>query len=161
MNAIKRSYLVVALAALALSGCSRAEHLPRTEQTVSGVTIEIGIVPASQLGESPHQMGSSSPKTVASEASQSPPLSHLTVALLDMKSGKHITDARIQVGVGHNANEAEPSQWLQAMPINGMMSYGGLIDLTGGGPWHIHLRIYRSGAAKPIDAVFGYQSPED
>lgn len=155
MFSIRRYSIVLVLAALALSGCSR--HLPTSEQTVSGVRIDIGIVPASQAAV--ESMGSSSAR-MTREASQNAGLSHLTVALFDANTGSRITNARVEAGVGANMLDAEPTQWLQSMPINGMMSYGGLFQMTGGGKWHIHLRVYLAGSARPIDAVFGYE-PSD
>lgn len=151
MLAVRRYYPVMVLAAIALSGCSR--HLHTNEQTVSGVRIDIGIVPASQAAVA--KMGSNS-AGMTQEASQNPTLSHLTVALFDAKTGERITNARVEAGVGANMLDAEPTQWLRSMPINGMMTYGGLFQM-GGGEWHIHLRIYLFGTARPIDAVFGYQ----
>ena len=156
MFSFRRYYPVLALAVVALPGCSR--NLPANEQTVSGVRIDIGIVPASQASAA--NMGSSSAAGMTQEASQNPASSHLTVALFDAKTGERITNARVEAGVGANMLDAEPTQWLQSMPINGMMSYGGLVPMAGSGKWHVHLKIYLAGSSQPIDAVFGYQQPD-
>lgn len=156
MFSVRRYYPVLVLAAIALPGCSR--HLPANEQTVSGVRVEIGLVPASKASTA--NMGSGSGAGMAQEVSQHPTSSHLTVALFDAKTGERITNARVEAGVGANMLHAEPTQWLQAMPINGMMSYGGLVPITSGGKWHLHLKIYLAGSTQPIDAVFGYEQPD-
>lgn len=156
MLSVRRYYPVIVLAAIALPGCSRT--LPSDEQTVSGVRINIGIVSASQA--STENMGSGSAAGMTQEASEHADSSHLTVSLFDAKTGERITNARIEAGVGAHMLDAEPTQWLQPMPINGMMTYGGLVPMSGSGKWHVHLKIYLAGSTQPIEAVFGYQQPD-
>ena len=154
MFSIRRNLPVLAVAVIALAGCSR--DLPVHEQTVSGVRIEIGVVSAPQAATA--SMGSSS--AMSQEALHKPASSHLTVALFDAKTGERITNARIEAGVGANILDAEPTQWLEPMPIAGMMTYGGLVPISHGGKWHIHLKVYLAGSAHPIEAVFGYQKSD-
>ena len=156
MSASKLSFIGVAIVAAVLAGCAKTPRLPGYEQTVSGVTIDIGVMPGQNVA--PHRMGAAGAGSVGLEMNQNPTLKHLTVALFDAKTGRRITDARVEAGVGTSSSNDAPTQWLQAMPIGGMMSYGGLFPLTGRQLWRIHLRIYLAGSGKPVDAVFGYQS---
>lgn len=158
-NLTNSAWLLLFVAAAFLAGCGPGTSaLPHNEQTVAGVTIDLGVLPAA-LAQG-HPMASNEPGVLSSAASQNPAAHHLVVALFDAKSGARITDARIRAGVGDRSYNHEPDQWLSAMTINGMMTYGAFFAMEGEGPWRIHLEISRPGLAKPIEASFAYEHPE-
>ena len=157
MNLRQLSGAPLALAIILLAGCgNEVSKLPRDEQTVGGITIDLGVMPAALVQG--HSMGPGAPGA-ASGAAQNPAAHHIVVALFDATTGGRITDARIRAGVGDRSYNHEPDQWLAEMPVNGMMTYGGYFPMGQEGLWRIHLEIYRPGVANPIEANFAYEHP--
>lgn len=145
---------VVAFSAL-VAGCGDASPLPRNTQTVGGMTIDLGVVPAELVkGHStePHDPGALHGGTPADSSSH-----HIVVALFDAKTGARITDARIHAGVGDRSYNHKPDTWLEPMRINDTLTYGNFFLMQGPGEWRIHLEIFRPGLALPVEADFGYE----
>ncbi len=147
---------VLAFAALGV-GCGRDNALPRSEQTVDGMTVDLGVVPAELIrGHSvtpgdPGALHGGTPKDIGSH--------HIIVALFDAASGARITDARIRAGVDTRGNDRQPDIWLEPMQINGTLTYGQFFLIQAPGLWRIHLEIYRPGVPKPSRADFAYEHP--
>jgi hypothetical protein len=142
--------------ALVVAGCSqRNSALPRDTQTVDGMTIYIGVIPAELVqGHStepgdPNALHGGTPKNSSSH--------HLVVALFDAKTGARIGDARIKAGIGDRSYNHEPEKWLEPMQINGTMTYGNFFLTPGSGQWRIHLNIQRPGIAHSSAADFAYE----
>jgi hypothetical protein len=162
VNTLRHRIFISLLVAVGvvLVGCSHeAADLPRNSQTVGGMTIEVGVLPAELIQG--HLTAPGEPKALHGGT---PPYSkshHLVVALFDAKTGARITDARIRAGVGNRSYNHEPDKTLEPMEMNGAMSYGNFFLLQGEGVWHIHLEILRAGATRAVQADFAYEHPSD
>lgn len=150
----------VGMGTLGIAGCSQpTSSLPRDTQTIDGMSIYIGIIPAELVrGDStesgdPNALHGGTPKNSSSH--------HLVVALFDAKTGARIADARIKAGVGDRSYNHEPDTVLEPMQINGTITYGAFFLMQGAGPWRIHLDIQRPGIARSSEADFGYEHPPD
>lgn len=144
--------------ALVMVGCSPStSSLPRNTQTVDGVTIDIGVVPAELVQGHSIELGD--PKALHGGTPKNSSSHHLIVALFDAKSGARITDARIKAGVGNRSYNHEPDTWLEPMQINGTTTYGNFVLMPGEGVWRIHLEVLRAGAQRSIEADFAYEHP--
>ncbi len=148
--------LVVAIGAL-VAACSHNTDLPRNTQTVDGMTIELGVLPAELIQG--HRTAPGDPNALHGGTPPNSSSHHLVVALFDAKTGTRITDARIRAGVGNRSYNHEPDRLLEPMKVNGAMSYGNFFLLQGEGVWHIHLEILRAGAPRPVQADFAYERP--
>lgn len=139
---------------LLVSGCSDNADLPRSTQTVDGMTIELGVVPAESVKK--HATAPSDPGALHGGTLPYSSSYHIVVALFDAKSGARITDAQVRAGAGDRSYNHEPDTTLEPMEINGAMSYGNFFLMQGAGVWRIHLEIRRPGMANPVEADFGY-----
>lgn len=141
----------------ALVGCSQDRDLQRNEQTVDGVTIDLGVLPAALVMG--HSTASGDPNAMHGGTPPNQESHHIVVALFDAKSGARISDARIRAGVGNRSYDHEPDTWLEPMQIAGSTTYGNFFPMQGEGLWRIHLEIYRAGLPKPLRAEFAYEHP--
>jgi hypothetical protein len=140
----------------AVTACSGNRNLPRYEQTVDGMTIDLGAMPAELVRG--HTMNPEGPNahggTQAYQGSH-----HIVVALFDARTGTRIANARVRAGVGDQSYNHEPDTWLEPMEVAGKMTYGNFFPMPGPGLWRIHLEIHRPGTAKATEADFAYEHP--
>jgi hypothetical protein len=142
-----------------ISGCSDYGDLPRNMQTVDGLTVYLGVMPAELVQG--HSTVPGDPQALHGGTPQNRSSHHIVVALFDAKTGVRITDARIRAGVGDRSYNHEPDRSLEPMQIEGMMSYGNFFPMQGAGTWRIHLEILWAGASHPIEADFAYEQVPD
>jgi len=118
------------------------------KQTVDGVAIYIGIVPAELVRGHPpeHPEGAMHGGPRFNE-------SHLTVALFDAKSGKRIGNAVITARVS-DSRGVNAQRKLESMLIADSLTYGNYFPMTDAGPFRIELEIIVPGMKKPIRALF-------
>lgn len=158
----RHAFRIVAVlcGALTVVGCGPSvSSLPRNTQTVNGMTIDIGVIPAELVQG--HSIEPGDPKALHGGTPKDSSSHHLIVALYDAKTGARIADARIKAGVGNRSYNHEPDTWLEPMQIDGTTTYGNFFLLQGEGVWRIHLEILRAGAPRPIEADFAYEHPPD
>ena len=141
----------------ALTACSRDNDLPRNEQTVSGITIDLGVLPAELVRG--HSTALGHPNALHGGTLSNAGSHHIVVALFDAMTGARITDARIRAGVGNRSYNHESEESFEPMQIAGVTTYGGFFLMQREGTWRIHLEIYRPGSAKPVEADFAYEHP--
>lgn len=156
-----RSVLSVAIvvSAIGASGCDQGSQLPRNSQTVDGMTIDLGVMPAELVQGHSTKLGD--PKSLHGGTPAYSSSHHIVVALFDASTGERITDARIQAGVGDRSYNHEPGRWLEPMQIAGTTTYGNFFLMQGLGEWRIHLEIHRPGRARPTEADFAYEHMRD
>jgi hypothetical protein len=142
---------------LALAACGSDRDLSRNEQTVGGITIELGVIPAEEVPEYSTKVGD--PNALHGGAPPHSGSHHIVVALFDGKSGARISDARVRAGVGNRSYDHEPDTWLEPMQIAGATTYGNFFAMPGVGLWRIHLEIFPAGARQPVRADFAYEHP--
>jgi len=157
---VHRSALRVALGlGLFLLAACGGNGLPRNTQTVDGVTIYLGVIPAELVQG--HSTTPGDPQALHGGTPPNRGSHHIVVALFDAKTGARITDAQIGAGVGDRSNTHAPDTVLGPMEINGAMSYGNFFLMQSAGEWRIHLEIRRPGVAHPVDADFSYTHVAD
>jgi hypothetical protein len=155
-----RALAMGVLAAAALStGCGGDSQWPRNEQTVDGMTVDLGVMPAELVRG--HPTAPADPNAMHGGTHKHSGSHHIIVALFDAKSGARISDATIRAGVGNRSYNHEPDTWLEPMQINGTITYGNFFLMPASGLWRIHLQIYRTGVLKPTEATFAYEHPDD
>ncbi|HEU4693441.1 MAG TPA: hypothetical protein VFS23_33995 [Vicinamibacterales bacterium] len=142
--------LVTAVVMAGIAGCGREDILPRSEQTVEGVTVYLGIVPAALIqGHSttpgdPQSLHGGTPSRSASH--------HVMVALFDAVTGARITDARVEARV-EGVPHAKP---LEQMEVNGLMTYGNFFPFEDARVRRIRVEIALPDRAAPLVAQFAY-----
>ena len=149
--------VILVLGVPPLLGCSQDRDLPRNEQTVDGVTIDLGVLPAELVKG--HSTGPGDPNALHGGTPPNRDSHHIVVALFDARTGARIGDARIRAGVGNHSYDHEPDTWLEPMQIASTTTYGNFFLMQGEGLWRIHLEIYRAGKSKPLRAEFAYEHP--
>lgn len=145
------AWLVTAVVMAGVAGCGREDNLPRSEQTVEGVRIYLGIVPAALV-----QGHSTTPGNSQSMHGGTPSGSgshHVMVALFDAVTGARITDARVKAGTGGGPH-GKP---LEPMEVNGLITYGSFFALDDRRVRRIRVEIALPGRAVPIEASFSYR----
>jgi hypothetical protein len=142
-----------------LAGCSDDSRLPRNSQTVDGMTVEMGVLPAELIQGQLTTPGG--PDALHGGTAPDSSSHHIVVAVFDAKTGARITDARIRAGVGNRSYNHEPEKPLEPMEINGAMTYGGFFPMPGQGVWRIHLLVQRIGEPKAVEANFAYEHPSN
>ena len=145
------------LASLLLAACSR--DLPRSMQTVDGMTIYLGVIPAELVRG--HSTAPGDPQALHGGTPLDRSSHHIVVALFDAKSGARVTDAEIRAAVRDRSGSHASDAVLAPMEINGAMSYGNFFLMEGTGLWRIQLEIRRPGAAHPVAADFAYEHKLD
>lgn len=145
---------MLALCVALLSACGGTVEMPRSEQTVGGITVYLGVVPAEIVQGHPLVPGDAQALHGGTPAGRNS--HHVVVALFDAKTGARITDARVRAGFGRQVREHQPLQDLEPMEINGKMSYGGFFLLRETGGLQVHLEIRRDATSRPVTAAFAY-----
>jgi len=145
---------LLALCGALLSACDGAAEMPRNEQTVGGIAIYLGVVPAEIVQRHPLVPGSAQALHGGTPVGRNS--HHVVVALFDAKTGARITDARVRAGFSRRVREHEPLQDLEPMEINGNMSYGGFFLLPETRRLQVHLEIRRDATSRPVTAAFAY-----
>jgi hypothetical protein len=161
VNALRRRNiigLVIVLGSL-IAGCGTPGDLPRNTQTVDGMIVDLGVLPAELVKG--HSTTPGDPNALHGGTPPNSSSHHIVVALFDAKTGARITDARIRAGVGDRSYNHAPDTVLAPMEINGAMSYGAFFLMQGTGVWRIHLEIARPGAVAPVPADFAYEHSPD
>lgn len=148
----RRSARLLAAVAVAAGvlGCARDADLPRSEQTVEGVKIYLGIVPAALVQG--HSTTPGDPQALHGGTPAGSDSNHVMVALFDAASGARITDARVSASIG-GGSAAKP---LEPMEVNGLMTYGNFFALSSPEVRRIHVEILAVGKPAPIEADFAY-----
>jgi len=146
---------IVVLGTLILTACSDSKDLPRNTQTVDGMRIELGVLPAGDVKG--HPIDPKDPAAMHGGAAEYSGSHHLVVALFDAKTGERITNARILARVGERSYSHDTP--LEPMEVNGLVTYGGFFRMPGSSTWRIHLVIERPGVAHVSNADFAYEHP--
>ncbi len=137
-----------------ISTNSFQEALPRNEQTVDGMTIERGVMPAKRVKG--HATAPGYPNAMHGGTPPNSDSNHILVALFDAKTGARNTDAQIRADVGNRWYSHDPDWLLEPMEISGTKSYGNFFSMQDAGIWRIHL-LTRPGIARPVEADFGFE----
>jgi hypothetical protein len=143
--------LLAAIAMAGVLGCGPEGSLPRSEQTVGGVTVYLGIVPAALVQG--HSTTPGDPQALHGGAQPGTGSHHVMVALFNAGTGARITDARVRASVDGRPSEKS----LEPMEVNGLMTYGNFFALGGRGVRRIRVEILRAGKPAPIEADFAYE----
>lgn len=143
-------WAAVAILAVA-AGCAPRADLPRSEQTVEGVAIYLGVVPAAIVQG--HSTIPGDPDALHGGTQSGSASHHVMVALFDADTGARITDARVEAGTegGPHAKPLEP------MEVNGLMTYGNFFAFEERRVRRIRVEIRLPGRAAPIEASFSYR----
>lgn len=142
---------VAAATAALVVGCAREADLPRSEQTVDGVTIYLGVVPAAIVQG--HSTTQGDPQALHGGAPPGSSSHHVMVALFDAASGARITDARVSASVPGQA----PARALEPMEVNGLTTYGNFFLFSGPDVRRIHVEVFPAGRSNSIKADFAYE----
>ena len=119
--------------------------------TVAGVEVYYGMVPAQLAARHPL---SHEERTMHGGVRSGKDAYHLLVALFDA-NGERINAAELQANVAE-LGMAGTTRKLEAMNIDGTVSYGGYFVLSGEGPYRITIEARLPGSARPLEAVFDY-----
>ena len=143
------------LAMLALAQITQPAAASHVDQykLVGGMAVYFGVLPpeivrghALEHPEGPQHGGVARGKTT----------SHVVVALFETRAGRRISDAEVSARVGEIGRTGERKK-LEAMKINGIVSYGNEFAMSAKAPYRIAVEIRTPGAAKPVRAEFEYK----
>ena len=144
------------LAGLALwAGLGGALHAqdPSNYQIVGSVAAYLGVMPAEIIDGHPvshpeTRMHGGPPQNAHSE--------HIVVALFNTPSGTRIEDAKVEATISGVGEVAITPITLEAMPIAGVVTYGGYVRFSGRDTYTIALRISRPGSPIITKISFEY-----
>jgi len=118
---------------------------------VEGMTVYLGVIPASVIREHAKDYPASVSATVVSGPEQR----YVTIALFDARSGERITDAVVSARViGTTQASAEKS--LKPVTVAGALTYGDYFPMQGGGTYKVAVHIHRPATPNVILAEFQY-----
>ena len=115
-------------------------------KTAGGLVINIGIVSAIEAEHVDAQHG-------AHKGGHGSGAQHIVVSLAEEKGGARIGDARVSIEV-KNPKGAVQKKALMPMSTAGFPDYSEVFDFGWSGTYRVRVLIQRSGAAKPVEAVF-------
>ncbi len=122
-------------------------------QTVDGMAIYLGVLPAAMISGHPPQH----PEAVMHGGiPRGKHRFHVLVALFDAASGARIAGAQIEAQVAE-IGFAGTRRRLEPMVIAGTESYGGYFRLDGDNPFRVTLEIRRPGDQRVTHAEFEYR----
>ncbi len=131
---------------------SLAGHLDRTE-TVDGIVVRLGIVPAELLRQDEEHFGEHNWQCPPPRARDS---HHVLVALFDATSGERITDAEVMTRVSP-LGLVGPRKHLHPESVAEAVTYCNYFDLAPRDTYIIDVDIRRPGSPKVIRARFEYK----
>lgn len=142
------SHALCAAALMFVVAPLHAEETGTLNQTVAGVEIYLGVVPAAMVREHPrqHPEGRMHGGTAGRGY-------HVMVALFEAKTGTRITDAQVGARLVSPTRSATEAR-LEPMTIAGAQTYGNYFDMVPGGSYRIDVSVRRPGIAEPIHATF-------
>ena len=142
------SHALCMAALLLVVAPSRAEEAGSLHQTVAGVEIYLGVVPAAMVREHPRQHPERRMHGGAMGRGY-----HVMAALFEAKTGARITDAQVGARLV-SPTPSGPETRLEPMTIAGALTYGNYLDMAPGGSYRIDISVLRAGSAEPIHAIF-------
>lgn len=134
------SAILFALVYMATS--AHAEH----QKTVSGIVVNIGVVPAQQARGFPGE-------AAAHGNRQSSGTQHLVVSLSDAKTGAHVADAQVSVQIKDPKGNVEKKTLLRGN-TGGMADYSETFRFGYSGKYAIRVVVALKGRKKPLNANF-------
>lgn len=141
------------LCLLALNAAGAATEPPETFQSVDGVAIYLGVMPAQIVRGHPPAQQEDRMHGGIPEGRNSV---HLVVALFDEASGKRIEGAQITAEVSELGLGGK-SKKLDTMRIADTVTYGSYFDIAGEKTYRIRLSIRLPGRTQPIEASFTHR----
>lgn len=145
------------LAALALfiglAGLAQAQDASNY-QIAGSVAAYLGVMPSEIVGGHPPnhpeaRMHGGPPENAHSE--------HIVIALFDDPSGARIEDATVEAKISGMGELGITPIALDAMPIAGVITYGGYVSFPGRDTYTIDLRISRPASTRVTTMQFTYQ----
>ncbi|MES2143518.1 MAG: hypothetical protein V4516_03995 [Pseudomonadota bacterium] len=124
-----------------------------TYQVAGAVAAYLGVMPAGIVGGHP-------PKHPEPRMHGGPPsgvhADHIVIALFEEPTGKRIEDATVEVTISGVGGIEATRLTLEAMPIAGVVTYGGYVRFPGRDSYTIDLAITRPGNATVTRISFAY-----
>ncbi|MGD9878520.1 MAG: hypothetical protein AB7U95_00140 [Reyranella sp.] len=148
--------LAAVLLMLTAAGCGGTRERPRDTQTVDGVAIYLGVMPAALVSGHPVQAGAAGAMhggTPNPDAAR-----HVVIALFDARTGARIQTARVRAAVARGRTVHDPDRDLEPMQIAGVITFGNFFPMPQSGDYRIRVEIVRPGAPRPIEAEFDYRN---
>lgn len=148
--------LAAALLALSVAACPGAGERPRDAQTVDGVAIYLGVMPAALVSGHPVQAGA----VGAMHGGTADPKAarHVVVALFDARTGARIQAARVRASVVRGRTARNPDRDLEPMQIAGVITFGNFFVMPQSGDYRIRIEIARPDVPRSIEAEFDYRN---
>ena len=137
-------FWLMAAAGMTISGASFAAHI-NLHQRVDGMDVYYGVVPSSIVTARP-----AGHAEATMHGDVEPGSYHLVVSLIDSRSGRPITDAKVSALVGSRFFSRGEERTLKPMRINNTISFGNYFALSRPGTYQIHFfsKGRRSGTSR-------------
>jgi len=137
--------LAIGLALTAPAGAAADDSAYR--QTIDGVTVYFGIVPAELVRGHPREHPESTMHggTPVGE-------NHIMVGLFESVTGERITNAKVTARVSGSTIDLKKT--LEPMVVAGNQTFGNYFYMPGAGPYRIEIYVQRFGAAREVRATF-------
>lgn len=147
------TYLVTGMALFVMLFSTAQASGPSNQKSVQGISIYLGVVPASVVSDHDPEHPESKMHGGAPRDSHN---EHIMVALFDEKSGKRITEADVTAEVSRPG--LQPIQKnLEPMPISGAMTFGNYFKMADDGMYRIEIKVRQPGNSDSITAVFEHE----
>lgn len=125
-------------------------------RTVDGVTVAIGVVPASIVQQHPKEHPEGSMHRGVPVGGD---YHHLMVALFESGAGgKRIIDAEVKATI-EVLGRTQSEKKLEPMTVAGALTFGNFFDMPGSDPYRIVVKFRRPGASSFSEAKFEYRHP--
>ncbi len=157
---MSRASLLLTTAVLAWWPVALFAGAPALEQESANYRVHLGVVPARRIEQQPELVDRD--KTLHGGLAREPGTQHLTVSILDRKSGARVIDATVIAAVRQKgwAARRKMERPLERMQVGGVVSYGNYFPMPEHGEYEVVLRIYATAGNGPEIVRFTYKRPE-
>lgn len=123
-------------------------------KAAGGISVYLGIVPA-EIVKGPPTHSPVPPRPMHGRAPRGPHEVHVVAAVFDATSNARVADAVVTAQVS-GLGLSGPKKTLEAMEINGTITYGAFFSLPGHDLYKVSLTIQRPGVPTPVRLDFNY-----
>jgi hypothetical protein len=145
----------LACIALVLAPSIALAHVSNESQSASGLTVELGIVPAETLRGRPEE---EAVRQMHGGVPSGKSMYHVMVAIFDAKTGQRVTNAQVRARVEEVGLTSEEKA-LQSMRVANAVTYGNFFRMAGSGTFRITVQIRLPDTTRTTELRFEHRHP--
>jgi hypothetical protein len=141
--------------AFALAPSVAFAHISNESQSVAGLKVEFGVVPAEALRGRPEEQAV---RQMHGGVPSGRAMYHVMVAIFDAKTGARITDAQVRARV-EEVGLTREEKALEAMQAAGAVTYGNFFRMAGQGTFRVTVQVRLPGTTRMTELQFEHRHP--